>query len=82
MSLLYGDNGTGKTTILNLAFHLLSSDLRRGHKTRIASVPFRNFTVTLDDQTTVFASRAPDHPTGPFEARTRLTRCSLTECTD
>ena len=72
MSLLYGDNGTGKTTILNLVFHLLSSDLGRGHKTRIASVPFRHFTVTLDDQTTVFASRTPDHLTGTFELGLRL----------
>ena len=67
MSLLYGDNGTGKTTILNLVFHLLSSDLDRGHKSRIASVPFRNFTVTMSDETTVFASRTLDHLTGNFE---------------
>ena len=67
MSLLYGDNGTGKTTILNLVFHLLSSGLGRGHKSRIASVPFRNFTVTMSDETTVFASRTLDHLTGTFE---------------
>ena len=67
MSLLYGDNGSGKTTILNLVFHLLSSSPRRGLKTRIARVPFRNFTVTLSDGTTVFASRTLDHLTGAFE---------------
>ena len=67
VSLLYGDNGTGKTTILNLVFHLLSSDLARGHKTHIASVPFRQFVVTFADNTTVSASRHLDHLTGSFD---------------
>lgn len=67
MSLLYGDNGTGKTTILNLVFHLLSSDFNRGHKTRIARVPFRRFSVTFTDQTTVFASRPTGEVIGNFE---------------
>ena len=67
MSLLYGDNGTGKTTILNLVFHLLSSDLRRGHKTRIASVPFRSFSVTFSDQTVISASRPSGDLTGNFD---------------
>ena len=67
MSLLYGDNGTGKTTILNLIFHLLSSDQRRGHKTRMANVPFRSFNVTFSDHTTVFASRTLDSLTGTFD---------------
>ena len=67
MSLLYGDNGTGKTTILNLIFHLLSSDLGRVHKTLIANVPFQDFTVTFSDQTMVFASRNADTLTGAFD---------------
>ena len=67
MSLLYGDNGTGKTTILNLVFHLLSSDQGRGHKTRMVQVPFRTFTVTFSDESTVFASRTSDTLTGTFD---------------
>lgn len=29
--ILYGDNGSGKTNILKLLFHLLSTGTRRGH---------------------------------------------------
>ena len=67
MSLLYGDNGTGKTTILNLVFHLLSSARRQRHKTRITKVPFRSLSVTFSDQTTVFAYRRPGNLIGNFE---------------
>lgn len=45
--ILYGDNGSGKTTILSSAFHLLSSAESRGHRTFLASVPFRVFSVYL-----------------------------------
>ena len=31
--ILYGDNGSGKTTILSLLFHLLESEDNKGHKT-------------------------------------------------
>ena len=67
MSLLYGDNGSGKTTILNLVFHLLSSERYRGHKTYIATVPFRKLSVTFSDGTIVYASRARAELTGSFE---------------
>ena len=66
MSLLYGDNGTGKTTILNLIFHLLSTDSGRGHKSRLSQVPFRNITVTFSDNTKVFAYRDSDRLIGAF----------------
>ena len=67
LSLLYGDNGSGKTTILNLVFHLLSSELLRSHKTYIARVPFRNLRVTFSDETTIFASRPSTHLLGDFQ---------------
>ena len=67
MSLLYGENGSGKTTILNLVFHLLSSDLFRGHKTYIAKVPFRRFSVTFSDGTIIFASKPSSNLIGNFE---------------
>lgn len=47
--LLYGDNGSGKTTILNLVYHLLSPMDRRGHRTFIADTPFARFSVALGD---------------------------------
>jgi ABC-type Na+ transport system ATPase subunit NatA len=39
LMILYGDNGSGKTTILTLVFCLLSPVLGRGEKTHIAHVP-------------------------------------------
>ena len=37
LAILYGENGTGKTTLLRLAFHLLSPRVDRGHKSRLAA---------------------------------------------
>ena len=42
---LYGDNGSGKTTILTLLFHLLAPDKRAGHKSDVAKIPFSRFAV-------------------------------------
>lgn len=55
--ILYGDNGAGKSTILKLTYHLLSSELGNGHKTYIANVPFKLFSVEFDDGTLVQAER-------------------------
>ena len=67
MSLLYGDNGTGKTTILQLVFHLLSSARLSGHKTRISEVPFRTLSVSFSDQTTISACRRSTNLIGNFD---------------
>ena len=66
ISLLYGDNGTGKTTILKLIFHILSSDLTRGHKTYVARVPFQKFSIEFSDGATVIVSRPSDSLLGEF----------------
>src|SRR5712691_5540048 len=41
--ILYGDNGSGKTTILRLVYHMLSKEDDQGHRSYIARVPFRRF---------------------------------------
>ncbi|GAP44841.1 protein containing AAA domain [Lentimicrobium saccharophilum] len=46
--ILYGDNGSGKTTILKLIFYLLSSKDKSGHKSKIAQTKFKKFSVILN----------------------------------
>ena len=67
IALLYGDNGTGKTTILKLIFHLLSSSLGRQHKSFVASVPFRQFSILFSDGYRLTASRPNNHAAGSFD---------------
>lgn len=55
--ILYGDNGTGKSTILRLIYHVLTSEYGRAHKTYIANVAFELFAITFDDNTVVSAKR-------------------------
>jgi energy-coupling factor transporter ATP-binding protein EcfA2 len=66
--LLYGDNGSGKTTILRLLFFLLSHVDRQSHKTNVAKIRFKKFAVELADGTNVVAERAQDNP-GPYHLR-------------
>ncbi|WP_329244779.1 AAA family ATPase [Streptomyces canus] len=47
LSLLYGNNGSGKTTVLKLLWHALSPSGRVGHRTEIAKTPFERFTIHL-----------------------------------
>src|SRR5436309_13240168 len=59
-AILYGDNGSGKTTILNLVFHMLSPANNRGHRGAISSIPFRSFLINLSDGTQVVARRGAE----------------------
>jgi energy-coupling factor transporter ATP-binding protein EcfA2 len=58
--LLYGDNGSGKTTILNLLWNLLSPAPNRRHRTRLARTPFRDFAVTLSNGDTILAHKTDE----------------------
>lgn len=55
--ILYGDNGSGKTTILKLVFHLLSPANDKGHRTFLANTPFQTLRVELGNGTTITARR-------------------------
>ncbi|NQU25930.1 MAG: ATP-binding protein, partial [Candidatus Nealsonbacteria bacterium] len=55
--LLYGDNGSGKTTIAQLLFHLLSPGGRAGHRTFLAQTRFKRFCVVFDDRISISAER-------------------------
>jgi energy-coupling factor transporter ATP-binding protein EcfA2 len=56
--LLYGDNGSGKTTVLNIVFYLLSHLDQEGHKSRVKRYPFKAVVVDFADGTSVGAHRA------------------------
>ncbi len=65
---LYGDNGSGKTTILRTLFHLLSPAPSRGHRTELLDTPFRRFLVEFRDGRKVSASReSNDEYIGPYD---------------
>jgi energy-coupling factor transporter ATP-binding protein EcfA2 len=46
-AILYGDNGVGKSTLLRLAFHLLSAADNRGHRTALYKADFLRLEVVL-----------------------------------
>ena len=57
LAILYGENGTGKTSLLRFAFDLLSPRVDRGHKSSLAATPFKLLSVTLRDGTKLQAER-------------------------
>jgi len=63
---LYGDNGCGKTTILDLIFHTLAPARRAGHRTHLLKVPFSNMNLTLTDGTEVRLTRPKNEITGSY----------------
>lgn len=65
---LYGDNGSGKTTILNLLFHALSPEDAMGHRTFIARIPLKRFKITFAGGHCVSIIRRKEL-SGPFTMR-------------
>jgi len=55
--ILYGNNGSGKTTILKLLFHLLSPNQKREHYTFIAKTLFARFSVVFAGGKHIIISR-------------------------
>jgi len=77
--LLYGDNGSGKTTIVQLLFHFLSPADARGHRTYIALTRFKRFGVTFDNGRTLVAERSGDNLEGPYTIVLKTAKRTLTE---
>jgi len=67
INIIYGENGVGKTTLLNLVFHMLSPANNKGHRTRIAETPFSRLIITLSDGTCLSAKKDPQLLVGPVD---------------
>lgn len=65
--IIFGENGSGKTTILNLLYHTLATDRLGGHKTFISETPFQQFSVELSDGASVKVTKFGDRLVGAFK---------------
>lgn len=65
--IIYGDNGSGKTTLLELIFYLLSTRDNAGHKSKIAKIKFKEFSILLSDDVEILASRVDGELIGSFD---------------
>ena len=66
LMLVYGDNGSGKTTILKMIFWLLSSKDRSGFKSQIAATKFKEFSITFMNGIQIGASREKNNLIGGY----------------
>lgn len=66
--IFYGDNGSGKTTVLHTLFHLLSSEDGKSHKTFVSRIPFKRFSVELANGTVIEARRSGRKLDGRYTA--------------
>ncbi len=66
LMILYGENGTGKTTVLWLIYHLLNRRPGEGHRTYLASQRFKRIIVTFSDDAEISADRTSATP-GEFK---------------
>lgn len=57
LNILYGENGIGKTTLLNLVFQLLSIAQGKNYLDFISRTAFETLVVTLNDSTTISAKK-------------------------
>lgn len=63
---LYGKNGSGKTTILKILTSLISAEVNAGHRTRLAKLPFARASVHLDGGVVIEAKKKEGSP-GAFD---------------
>lgn len=66
INVLYGDNGCGKTTVLNLIYRILSSVKQRGDKSYVARTPFKSFKIYFNNSLTISVKRVNESLTGTY----------------
>jgi energy-coupling factor transporter ATP-binding protein EcfA2 len=72
LTLLYGGNGTGKTSLLRLLFHALSPDGTKGHRTELLRLRFARFEAELANGDAVICERERKALEGPYRIKTRV----------
>jgi energy-coupling factor transporter ATP-binding protein EcfA2 len=65
--LLYGNNGAGKTTILDLIYHLLNPEPFGGHRSFLGRVPFKVFEIHLGSGIVIRAYRKEKNDPGTYD---------------
>ena len=74
LTLLYGTNGTGKTSLLRLLFHALSAAPDRHHRQALRAIRFREFKVTMTDHSYVQYTRDGRDDRGGYTGEVKLGR--------
>lgn len=69
LMILYGDNGSGKTTILKLLYNVLLPVQRRGSKSFIAETVFKRFAIEFESGLVISAERRKGSLIGSYELR-------------
>jgi len=72
LNIIYGGNGLGKTTLLNLVFHLFSIGQGKTNLDFISKTAFESFKVTLNDSTTISASKDPQLLIGSVKFKIKI----------
>jgi energy-coupling factor transporter ATP-binding protein EcfA2 len=70
--ILYGDNGSGKTTILQLLFWILSTKDKSGYKSNMARTKFKKFIIGFENGIEIGATRSRSEIIGGFKYYVKL----------
>lgn len=66
VSIIYGDNGSGKTSIFSSVYHLINSDGKSGHRTYLSNISFDKIEIEFGDKCKIIAKRNDSTSLGPY----------------